>query len=139
MGYRIPDEQQLADAIEEALQRQPLVESQRQLGDNVRSVLHEEDTDLRASDTRIRRIALDRGLAEVRVRTGTTDEQVRQACPVCGAELEHVANMTLGGGTTVVGADCPECPYGTGARHEVPLRYEFVRADDGPGEKKGPF
>lgn len=140
MSYRIPSEDRLAEALEEALGRHPIVDSQRELGEHVRRVLHEEDEDYRVSDERARRVALSYDLAEVRVRTGTTDEEVRQACPVCGAELEQVANMTLGGGTTVVGADCPACPYATGARHEVPLRYEFVRVDDGPEpEQKGPF
>lgn len=140
MGYRIPGEDVLVEAIEEALTRQPIVESQRELGDNVRTVLHEDEPDYRVSDERVRLIALEHELAEVRVRTGTTGEAVREECPVCGASLDQVANKTLDGDTTVVGAECPECPYSTGARHEVPLRYEFVRVDNGPTvEKKGPF
>lgn len=140
MGYRIPSEDQLADAIQQVLQREAIVESQRELGKRVRRVLAREDEDLRASDERIRRVALDYNLAEVRVETGTTGDTVRKTCPVCGAELDHVANQTLAGGTTVVGADCPSCPYAAGARHERPLRYRFVRTDDGPDpEAKGPF
>lgn len=139
MGYTIADDEQVLAAIEEALQRQPMVETQAALGERVRRVLHEEDPDLRASDGRIRRLALDHDLARVRVRTGTTDEPVREACPVCGAELDQVENRTLEGGSTVVGTECPRCPYGTGARHEVPLRYEFVQEDDGTPERQGPF
>lgn len=140
MGYRIPSENALADAIDQALVRQPIAESQRELADRVRRVLAERDEAFRVSDERVRRVALDRDLARVRVRTGTTDEEVRDACPVCGAQLDQVANKTLDGGRTVVGAECPSCPYTTGARHEVPLRYEFVRVDDGPAvEEKGPF
>lgn len=140
MGYRIPDDARLLEAIEEALIRHPVVESQRALGEQVRRVLHEEDPDLRASDRRIRRLAVDEGLVEVRVRTGTTEEPARQVCPVCGEELEPVRNATLSGGETVVGTECPACPYSTGTRHEVPLRYEFVRAEDPPEpEARGPF
>lgn len=139
MGYTIAGDEELVDAIEEALRRQPIVESQAELGDRVRRVLHEHAPDARASDRRIRRLALDHDLARIRVRTGTTDDPVREDCPVCGAELEQVENMTLEGGRTVVGTECPACPYGTGARHEVPLRYEFVRVDDGEPETKGPF
>lgn len=140
MGYRIPGEDRLAEAIDEALTRQPTMESQRELGDNVRRVLHEEDPDFTASDERVRRVALDRDLTRVHVRTGTTGETPREICPVCGTELDQVENQTLQGDTTVVGADCPACPYSSGTRHEVPLRYEFVREDNGPTvEQTGPF
>lgn len=140
MGYRIPDEETLLEAIEEALRRQPHADSQRALGDQVRAVLHEEDEDLRASDRRIRRLALQHELARVRIRTGTTGEPVREECPVCGGELERAENRTLEGGRTVVGAECTRCTYSAGARHEVPLRYEFTRQDGDPEpSKKGPF
>lgn len=139
MSYRIPGEDRLREAIEEALRREPVVDSQRALGDNVRRVLHEDDRDFRASDERIRRVALEHELARVRVRTGTTREPVRETCPVCGAELDQEENLTLEGDRTVVGTSCPRCPYSTGARHEVPLRYEFVREDDHGTERKGPF
>ncbi|PSG96281.1 hypothetical protein BRD56_11350 [Thermoplasmatales archaeon SW_10_69_26] len=139
MGYTVAGDEQLLAAIEEALRRQPIVDSQAELGANVRRVLHEAEPEARASDRRIRRLAVEHGLAEVRVRTGTTGEPAREACPVCGSRLDQVENMTLEGGRTVVGTECPDCPYATGSRHEVPLRYEFVRADDGEPEQKGPF
>lgn len=135
----MPDDERLLEAIEEALIRHPIVESQRALGEHVRSVLQSEDEDLRASDRRIRRLAVDHGLAEVRVRTGTTSQPVRKQCPVCQGDLEKVKNKTLQGGQTVVGARCSACPYEAGARHEVPLRYGFVRADEPAPEPKGPF
>ncbi len=140
VGYRLPDEDRLLEAIEEALIRHPIVDSQRALGEHVRRVLHEADPDLRASDARIRRLAVENDLVRVRVRTGTTNEPAREACPVCGEALEQVVNKTLDGGTTVVGTRCTGCPYETGHRHEVPLRYEFVRADREPErEVTGPF
>jgi len=139
VGYRVAGDEVIVEAIEEALQRQPIVDSQAELGRRVRRVLHEDDPDLRASDARIRRLALDEELASVRVRTGTTEEPARETCPVCGEGLEQVENTTLEGGRTVVGTECPSCPYGTGSRHEVPLRYEFVRSDDGEPEPEGPF
>lgn len=139
MGYRIPDEEHLLEAIEEALIRHPVVESQRALGEHVRRVLHEADPDLTASDARIRRLAVDHDLAEVRVRTGTTGEPPRKTCPVCGAPVEAVKNKTLQGGETVVGTRCSACPYETGRQHEVPLRYEFVRSDGVTPQTEGPF
>lgn len=139
MGYRIPSEDRLAEAIADALSSRATVDSQRELGELVRGVLEDEDPDLRASDRRIRRVALDRGLVEVSLRTGTTDERARDTCPVCGAELERVENRTLDGDTTAIGTDCPGCPYGTGARHEVPLRYAFTRTTRAEPEAEGPF
>lgn len=140
MGYRIPSDERLLEAIETSLQRHPMADSQRELGDQVRRVLQEDDADWRASDRRIRRLAIDNDLVEVRVRTGTTGEQVREVCPVCEHDLQQVKNRTLKGDTTVVGTECPRCPYATGARHEVPLRYTFVREDgDDEPEHEGPF
>lgn len=126
----MPDDERVAEAIEETLVRHPLVESQRALGELVRGVLHQEDEAFRVSDERVRRLAVQKGLATVRVRTGTTGEEPREACPVCGEALEEVRNRTLEGGETVVGVECPACPYSAGARHEVPLRYEFAREDE---------
>lgn len=140
MGYRLPDDERLVEAIEEALVRHPIVESQRELAEHVRRILHEADPAFRVSGERVRRAAIREGLAEVRVRTGTTDDPPREACPACGTELRAVENRTLDGGETVVGTECPECSYGTGARHEVPLRYEFSRAEDADEvPAKGPF
>lgn len=140
MGYRLPGEERLLEAIKEALIRHPIVESQRALGEHVRRVLHEEEPDFRASDARIRRLAVENDLARVRLRTGTTSEPARERCPVCGEPVEQEINKTLDGDTTIVGTRCTSCPYETGTRHEVPLRYEFVRADGEPEpEAKGPF
>ncbi len=143
VGYRVPSDERVVEAIRETLVRHPFVESQSALGSLVRSVLQEEDDAFRVSDARVRRLAVEEGLARVRVRTGTTGEAPREACPVCGASLDAVRNRTLEGGQTVVGVECPRCPYSAGARHEVPLRYEFVRGDEeeDPEQQapRGPF
>jgi hypothetical protein len=139
VGYRLPSDERLVEAVEEALVRHPIVDSQRALADHVRAILHEADPDYRVSGERVRRVAVREGLAEVRVETGTTDEDPRDACPVCETELEAVENRTLDGGRTVVGTRCPACGYSTGARHEVPLRYEFNRAEAAGSAAEGPF
>lgn len=133
-GYRVPSDARVVEAIEEALARHPVVDSQQELGELVLGVLKEEDASFRVSEGRVRRLAIQEGLARVRVRTGTTEEPPRRACPVCGGEVDAVRNRTLTGGETVVGVSCSRCSYEAGARHEVPLRYGFIRDEgDQPG------
>lgn len=129
--YRVPSDARVVEAIEEALARHPIVDSQQELGALVRGVLQGEEKAFRVSDARVRRLAVQEGLAEVTVETGTTSQPPREACPVCGGEVEAVRNRTLTGGETVVGVRCARCSYRAGARHEVPLRYRFLREDQG--------
>ncbi len=131
-AYRVPSDARVVEAIEEALGRHPIVDSQEQLGELVGRVLQEEDEHYRVSGARVRRLAVQEGLVRVQVETGTTGEPPREACPVCDGEVDAVRNRTLTGGETVVGVRCSRCAYEAGARHEVPLRYGFVREENPP-------
>ncbi len=140
VAYRVADDDHVIDALQAVLAREPIVESQHRLAQLVRAQLQQTgEHEVRVSEQRVRKLAVEEGIVQVRVRTGTTHEPAREACPVCGQELDRVANRTLTGGETVVGTRCSRCPYRSGHQHEVPLRYEFVRAGEPPVTEKGPF
>lgn len=141
MGYRVPDDQAVVEAAEDVLEEQPVVETQHRLAELVQARLQEEAPGSRVSQARVRRLVLEHGLAAVRTTTGRTSRPPPEACPVCGSDLETSKNKTLDGRETVVGTQCAACGYTSGSRLQVPLRYEFVRDDDGEHEpeSKGPF
>ncbi len=55
------------------------------------------------------------------------DWKAQVKCPVCGARLRKVRNMTVFGGTVTLGYRCDRCRYWTGLRKRVPTRYIFTR------------
>lgn len=141
MGYRVPDDEAVLEAAEAVFDEQPVVETQQRLGQLVQDRLQDRDPGYRVGEARVRRLVLDHGLATVRTTTGRTSRPPPAACPVCGSELSTSKNRTLDGEETVIGTRCPACGYRSGPRFQVPLRYEFVRDDDGDPEVEvqGPF
>ena len=47
-------------------------------------------------------------------------------CPVCGGELKVIKNKTLYGWNISLGYICTQCPYWTGQKKRVPVRYVFI-------------
>lgn len=141
VGYRVADDQAVLEAAEEVFEEMPVVETQHRLAELVLDRLQDEDPDYRVSQGRVRRLVLDNDLATVRTTTGRTSRPPPETCPVCEAELSTSKNRTLDGRETVIGTRCDDCGYGSGPRLQVPLRYEFVRDDDGEPEieSQGPF
>lgn len=139
--YTIAPDERVLEALRRALGREPVVESQHRLARLVRDELARDVDEWRVSEERVRRLALESGLAVLTVVTGTTDRPAPQVCPVCGSDLERVRNRTLAGEEAVVGTRCPRCPYRSGSHHEVPLRYGFMRAFEPAAANgtKGPF
>jgi DNA repair exonuclease SbcCD ATPase subunit len=140
VGYRIPEDDRVLEAAKAVLAREGEVESQRALARLVRQELQVEEPAFRVGAARVRQIVLDADIAELTVKTGTTTEPPPERCPVCGAELEQSRNRTLTGQETVISTRCPACPYRSGVRREVPLRYGFRYRENGPDPaEKGPF
>ena len=139
MGYRVPDDALVVDALRAVLAEHAEVESQARLGELVRDWLVQRDAAFTVSDPRVRRLALAHDLAQLVITTGTTDRPAPEACPASGADRAPVHNRTLDGERTVVGTRCPACPYRSGPTHEVPLRYGFIARGLPDGVRKGPF
>ena len=125
--YHIPDDKQVAEALQRVLSTKRFVDSQRQLKRLVERELQGEDV-YKVGEVRIRHAAIDSGLIDLAIHcreSGKTRTMVK--CPVCTARLKRVRNMTVFGGTVTLGYHCSRCGYWTGIRHRIPTRYVFTR------------
>ncbi len=126
-SYRIPGDQVVREALARVLTARHQVTSQRQLKRLVERDL-KGDEKYRVGARRLRLAAIDSGLAALEIHTRETVERKAQVkCPVCGARLRKVRNMTVFGGTVTLGYRCDRCRYWTGLRKRVPTRYIFTR------------
>jgi len=127
VAYRIPKDNQILAALRRATDLKPLVDSQRKLKRLVEKELRGEEN-FRVGEERLRRIAIDSALFDLRIATRETGERKSMMkCPVCGARLGRLRNMTVFGGTVTLGYKCGTCGYWTGIRRRVPVRYTFAR------------
>lgn len=126
-SYRIPKDAQILAALRRATDLKPVVDSQRKLKRLVDREMRG-DEGFKVGEERLRRLAIDSKLFELRILTRETD--LRKSlinCPVCEARLGRLRNMTVFGGTVTLGYKCPRCGYWTGIRRRVPVRYTFLR------------
>ncbi|MDR0523395.1 MAG: hypothetical protein LBG62_03115 [Candidatus Methanoplasma sp.] len=126
MAYRIPGEAEIAEAIEAVLQKRSFVDTQSEFAGLVRAELSRMG-DYRASDARIRRVGIDRGLVSLAIeyREPAEKRDPPFACPVCGNALRSSMNSSLDGGPVEIGRRCTVCPYSAGGGASAPGRYAF--------------
>ena len=126
MAYRKPADTEIIEAIRDALQRHGVINSQRKMTRLVLKELKRHDSDYAVSEERVRRLAIDNGLAKVEIRCRETDEKTSaRDCPVCGGKTVRIRNETVYGGTVTLGYKCKTCNYWTGLKQRVPTLYVF--------------
>jgi len=130
MSYRIPPAEVLAEAIKEALKSRAMVVSQHRLTGLVVKKLKEIDPSYTATEERIRKLSIDLNLAKIEIHAREAEERSRAGrCPVCGSKMKRIQNQTIFGGTVTLGHKCTKCPYWTGLRKRIPVRYVFYGDD----------
>ncbi len=127
MEYSIPDESMVKEIVRKVLLHRGVVESQAELRREVLKHLQHRNGEYTISGKRLRRIALEMKDVKVEIHCKTTDVEVNEMdkCPVCGSEMEKIENMTLEGEKITIGFKCVHCPYWTGHKLRVPIRYVF--------------
>lgn len=126
-AYRIPSDERVRASLARVFSTRQIVDSQRRLKALVEKDM-KGDERYRVGEPRLRLLAIDSGLVDLEILCRDTDEMrslVR--CPVCGARLKKVRNMTVFGGTVTLGYRCERCRYWTGLKRRVPTRYVFTR------------
>lgn len=126
-GYRIPTDDRVRESLARLFATRHEVDSQRRLKVLVEKDLKGEER-FRVGEVRLRQLAIESGLVDLEIRC--RESEVMKSlirCPVCGARLQRVRNMTVFGGTVTLGYKCPRCRYWTGLRRRVPIRYIFTR------------
>ena len=126
-AYRIPKDDHILAALRRATAVKPTVDSQRKLKRLVEKELKADEV-FKVGGERLRRIAIDSKLFDLRILTRETEKRKSSVnCPVCASRLRRQRNMTVFGGTVTLGYKCPSCGYWTGLRRRVPVRYIFTR------------
>src|SRR2546428_10972195 len=98
-SYRIPSDDRVRDSLVRVFSTRPMVDSQRRLKQLVEKDL-KGDEKYRVGEPRLRVLAIDSGLVDLEIRCRDTEEMRSLIkCPVCGARLKKVRNMTVYGGT----------------------------------------
>lgn len=128
MSYKIPNEDNVADALLIVMHKNPQVRSQRELITLVRKQMSSLDPDYRISGERVRRIGINKGIIGVNIEYNSTkNPKLPEFCPVCRNKMMPVRNRTLDGGIIEVRRKCLICFFTTGPNPTVPGRYYFTK------------
>src|SRR5256712_12706821 len=126
-SYRIPSDDRVRDSLVRVFSTRPMVDSQRRLKQLVEKDL-KGDEKYRVGEPRLRLLAIDSGLVDLEIRCRDTEEMRSLIkCPVCGARLKKVRNMTVYGGTVTLRDRCERCKDRTGLPRPVPTPSVFTR------------
>jgi len=142
MVYRIPSAKVLEDSIRRVIREQQSISSQRRFTELVLEDLKRKNPDYKVGEVRMRKMALHRNLAKVTILYRETKETSHKGrCPVCTSPTEELHNLTLDDKKVELGFKCTKCPYWTGPRKRVPVRYSFTMfgAIVPPTKKKGKY
>jgi hypothetical protein len=138
MPYRIPPAKVLAQTISEVIRDKRTISSQSRLAEAVNERLRKLDPAYTASEERIRRLAIFKGLARVHIHyRETKDKSRKDHCPVCGSDTVEIRNKTLYDENVELGYKCVKCPYWTGPSRRIPVRYDFIAPQEGVIEPTG--
>ena len=126
-SYRIPSDEQIRQSLARLFSTRQVVDTQRKLKQLVEKDM-KGDEKYRVGERRLRLLAIDSGLVELEILCRDSNEMRSLVkCPVCGARLKKVRNMTVFGGTVTLGYRCDRCKYWTGLKPRIPTRYIFTR------------
>ena len=127
MSYRIPSDDRLAEAIFVVMYRNQQIVSQKEMATLVLKELEKDGEEYRVSGERIRRLIVNKDMAQLVIDYNETEGDLPDICPVCRNKLTSVKNSTLDGKVVEIMRKCTSCPYSVGSVMHVPGRYTFVR------------
>jgi hypothetical protein len=126
MSYKLPDDEEVIDAIGRILRRYGVINSQNRLVKLVRKELKSMDPEYTVTEERTRRLAIESGMAKVTINARDSDERTSSnECSVCGEKMKRIKNLTVYGGSVNLGYRCSRCGYWTGLMARKPIRYIF--------------
>jgi uncharacterized protein with PIN domain len=126
MGYHIPLDSDIRNALETVLKKLNVVDSQNKLKSLVTEELNKKEDKFGVTGSRIRNIAISSNFVKVEIhsREGNQNRPITK-CPVCRGSLKHVKNLTIWGGEVTIKLKCVKCNYWTGKNKRIPTRYIF--------------
>jgi len=126
MKYHIPSDEQVETAILRVLKKFRTVQSQNKLKSLVGKELSKKKKKIGVSERRLRNIAINSDFVKLEIHSREGDpKKLLAKCPVCGAVLKRVKNLTIWGGEVTIEFNCSKCGYWTGKKKRIPTRYVF--------------
>ena len=126
MSYHIPSDEQIELAIRKVFKKFRTVDSQHKLRNLVIKELNTKKKKFGISENRLRRVAIGCDFLKLEIHSREGDpKKPLVKCPVCGAALKKVKNLTIWGGEVTIEFKCPVCGYWTGKKKRIPTRYVF--------------
>lgn len=129
MSYKIPNEKLVSYVANKIIKKLGIINSQTKFLNLVLKELNEGSDEYRLDYKRFRRIILKKRKITVHIHYKETDQTLDSStkCPVCGASMKRIINTTLDNTEVAIGYKCTVCPYWTGFKKRVPVRYVFLR------------
>jgi len=129
MSYKIPNEKLVLYVANKIIKRLGIINSQTKFLSLVLKELNEGNDEYRLDYKRFRRIILKKKKITVHIHYKETDQNwnMNSKCPVCGSNMRKITNTTLDQTEVTIGYKCTVCPYWTGFKKRVPIRYVFLR------------
>lgn len=127
MSHKIPNEEEILLAIEKIIKEFKIIHSLYKFKELVQKELEKISKDYKISQKRLRLLAIGSNLVNVEIHARESDVKgAISKCPVCGSSLKLIKNKTVFDGTVTLGHKCTYCPYWTGIKRRVPIRYIFT-------------
>ena len=96
------------------------------MADLTRKKLREINPEYSVTDERVRKVAIQTGVASVEIKSREIPSQKPTTeCPVCSSKMRRIKNKTLYGKAVTLRYKCPKCKFSTGICRSIPVRYIF--------------
>ncbi len=121
--YKLPKEEEIRKAIYKAMKKRGSFTSLTSLREEILKELKKMNKNYTISLKRARILTARSGFVKIIVKKKQADKKM-EMCPVCGAKLSKIKNISLLGEKVVIGYKCKLCNY-RGKINEMPTRYTF--------------
>ncbi len=128
MAYKVPSDEEVVGAIQRVIYKLGTITSQRRLKEEVEKELGTINPLYRVGPARVRTLALKTHFIHTEINYRRNRDSAKNKigkCPVCGAGLKKIKNLTLQGDTVIIGYDCTSCNYTTDKSIRMPAKYIF--------------
>ncbi|MFQ6051349.1 MAG: hypothetical protein ACE5K4_06610 [Candidatus Hydrothermarchaeota archaeon] len=122
--YAIPDDRIIEKTLIEIMRRHKLIETQKELGRQVKKIIKEKNPKYRVSEERIKKIAALSPEIGIRVEMRRSKRKILR-CPCCKGELKEREIPNLFGGTSSL-KKCERCNFEILKDDKVPRKYSFM-------------
>lgn len=128
MAYKVPSDEEVVVAIQRVIYKHGTITSQRKLKLEVEKELATLDPLYRVGPSRVRTLAIRSQFIHTEINYRKNRDSAKNKiskCPVCGAGIKKIKNLTLQGDTVILGYDCTSCNYTTDKSIKMPAKYIF--------------